>query len=229
MGIKSKLLVVSTLVVSTGANAALVSRLSGQAYYDTVNNLTWLADANYSFTTGYDTNGAMNWADANIWAASLDIDGVTGWRLPTTVDVGSDGETAPDINQGVDAGYNISTQSEMSNLFYNVLNNNAWVDISGVDNACAGVAPDFCLTNTGPFINVQTNTYWSGTENIANTANAWEFSFIDGYQDTFDKNFATQYSWAVRTGDVSAVPVPAAVWLFASGLLGLISVARSKC
>jgi hypothetical protein len=30
------------------------------------------------------------------------------------------------------------------------------------------------------------------------------------------------------TADVAAVPVPAAVWLFGSGLLGLIGVARRK-
>jgi len=33
---------------------------------------------------------------------------------------------------------------------------------------------------------------------------------------------------AVQSGDVSAVPVPAAVWLFDSGLLGLVGVARRK-
>ncbi|MCP4042838.1 MAG: VPLPA-CTERM sorting domain-containing protein, partial [Gammaproteobacteria bacterium] len=30
------------------------------------------------------------------------------------------------------------------------------------------------------------------------------------------------------SGDVSAVPVPAAVWLFGSGLIGLLGVARRK-
>jgi hypothetical protein len=29
-------------------------------------------------------------------------------------------------------------------------------------------------------------------------------------------------------GAVSAVPVPAAVWLFASGLLGLVGIARRR-
>ncbi|MBI5783055.1 MAG: VPLPA-CTERM sorting domain-containing protein, partial [Gammaproteobacteria bacterium] len=36
------------------------------------------------------------------------------------------------------------------------------------------------------------------------------------------------YALAVRPGDVAVVPVPAAVWLFGSGLLGLIGVARRK-
>ncbi len=36
------------------------------------------------------------------------------------------------------------------------------------------------------------------------------------------------YAWAVKSGDVSAVPVPAAVWLFVSGLVGLVGFARRK-
>jgi hypothetical protein len=36
------------------------------------------------------------------------------------------------------------------------------------------------------------------------------------------------HAWAVRDGDIGAVPIPAAAWLFGSGLLGLIGVARKK-
>jgi hypothetical protein len=38
------------------------------------------------------------------------------------------------------------------------------------------------------------------------------------------------YAWAVRDGDVavSAVPIPATIWLFSSGLIGLIGFARRK-
>ncbi len=76
-------------LVST-VDAALVSRLGGLAYYDTVLNITWLQDANYANTTGYgpaDFEGKMDWADANAWAAGLSIAGVGGWRLPDTAPV----------------------------------------------------------------------------------------------------------------------------------------------
>ena len=43
-------------------------------------------------------------------------------------------------------------------------------------------------------------------------------------RDYFDLNFITYSDDAF----VSAVPVPAAVWLFGSGLIGLIGVARRK-
>jgi len=105
------------------ADAALVSRLGGQAYYDTVADLTWLADANYAQTSGYDVDGLMSWQAANAWAAQLTVGGVSGWRLPDTIDVGNDGATYSNIYQGVDYGYNITTHSELSNMFYNVLGN----------------------------------------------------------------------------------------------------------
>ena len=49
------------------ANAALVTRLSGQAVYDTDLNVTWIADANLaeSNTFGVDgiaTSGGMSWS-----------------------------------------------------------------------------------------------------------------------------------------------------------------------
>lgn len=46
---------------------------------------------------------------------------------------------------------------------------------------------------------------------------------LDGYNGVYDP--ATQL---VRVTAVSAVPVPAAVWLFLSGMLGLVSIARRR-
>ena len=40
------------LLVAGAANAALLSRAGGQAYYDDVLNITWLGDANYAKTSG---------------------------------------------------------------------------------------------------------------------------------------------------------------------------------
>ena len=184
---------------STVANAALVERLGGLAYYDDEADLTWLADAN--------ANGLMNWADANNWAASLDVAGVTGWRLADQ----------PDANCGGDSwGYNC-TGSEMGNLFYNVLGGNAGYSISTTHNA-----------NYDLFSNVQSNGgYWSATEFAPDTLLAWLFTMSNGYH-YYDGKTANYYAWAVQSGDVSAVPVPAAVWLFGSGLIGLIGVARRK-
>lgn len=214
------------LVVSFNANSALISRLGGLAYYDDVADLTWLADANYAMTSGYDTDGYMTWVDSNTWAASLNISGITGWRLPDTIDVGNDGATYTNYYQGIDAGYNITTHSELSNMFYNVLGNTAKFDTAAVETGCY-VDPDYCLTNTGPFGNLHPSVYWSATEYALNADNAWVFGM--GFGGQYDgTKLAGYYAWAVHSGDVSPVPVPAAVWLFGSGLIGLIGIAKRK-
>ena len=225
-----------SLGLASSADAALVGRLAAtpggtdyQAYYDTEADLTWLADANYAQTSGYTgtgvlSDGRMTWQAANDWAAQLTVGGVSGWRLADTIDVGNDGITFANgkFYTGVDAGFNMTTHSELSNLYYNVLGNLAYYDTSG--NAAQ---PDWGLQNTGPFSNVQSGSYWSATEYAPSTNLAWYFSMIVGDQGAFSKG-SSNYGWAVQSGDVSAVPVPAAVWLFGSGLLGLLGVAKCK-
>ena len=51
-----------------------------------------------------------------------------------------------------------------------------------------------------------------------------DFRFFNGNQGDGSVGQADTYAWAVRDGDVGAVPVPAAVWLFGSalGLMGAI-------
>jgi len=183
------------------ADAALVSRLSGQAYYDDVADLTWLADANYAQTIGYDADGFMTWQVANDWAAGLDVVGVTGWRLATT------DPAVSGLNQ---------TGSEMGNLFYNVLGGSAGSSITTTHNA-----------NYDLFSHVQSGGYWSSTEYAPNANFAWAINMNNGFQIATSKG-GGHGGWAVQSGDVGAVPVPAAVWLFGSGLLGLIGVARRK-
>jgi hypothetical protein len=53
----------------------------------------------------------------------------------------------------------------------------------------------------------------------------WTFGFDVGYFNPAWKN-GTFYAMAVHPGDVSAVPVPGAVWLLGSGLLGLIGIRK---
>ncbi len=57
------------------------------AYYDAVNNNTWLADAKAikgtSFDDGFNTSdGKVTYDSAKSWLAGLNVYGVTGWRFP---------------------------------------------------------------------------------------------------------------------------------------------------
>lgn len=190
-----------------------------EAYYDTMLDLTWLADANHAQTSGYDDDGRMYWNNATAWAAGLNPygSGIAGWRLPTTVDSGNDGCTRISALEGVDCGYNLTVHSEMSHMYYVTLGN---ADYTG---PLAGLGPE----NTGPFSNLQTGYYWSSTEYATVPGNIWRF-FFGGGEQYMSGGLNVYYSWAVHDGDVgaSAVPVPAAAWLFGSGLLGLVGVSR---
>ena len=71
------------MLASGVAQAGLESRAGGTMLYDNVLKITWLADANYAKTSGYDADGRMNWSVANSWAANLLYGGYDDWRLPT--------------------------------------------------------------------------------------------------------------------------------------------------
>ena len=187
-----------------------------EAYYDTALDITWLANANYAGTT-------MDWVTANAWAAGLNLGGVTGWRLPTVTDTGTPGCNF--AYSGTDCGFNVDTATgEMAYMYYVTLGNLAYYDTSG-----AAAQPGWGLINTGLFSDVRISSYWSATESvpISGLSMAWYFYAGNGNQGSGTTNYSS-YAWAVHEGDVSAVPVPAAVWLFGSGLLGLLGVARCK-
>jgi len=202
------------------ANAALHSRLSGQAYYDDVLDITWVADANLAQTSGYDADGQMTWDAAQGWIASLNTAsylGVNDWRLPTVTDTGTPGCTFGFT--GTDCGFNVDLATgEMAHIFYGTLGNTAAVDTSGIPTGCESSAPDYCLTNVGPFANLQPDDYWYGTPNAP--AEAWYINFLPGVQSIASKGSVLR-AWAVRDGDIApTVPAgPSLQWL--GGSLGI--------
>jgi hypothetical protein len=225
------------MLLGSVANAALLSRLSGQAYYDTELDVTWLADANLAETNGFGVtgiglNGSMTWARANDWIAAMNTAAYLGesdWRLPFVTDTGAAGCDL--AYTGTDCGWNVQTSSgatvysEMAHLFYVTLGNTGYYDTGGDPTGCAGF-PDYCLANTGPFSNLEASYYWTGTEYAPDTSNAWHFHFGASSQ-YFDPKSNDLYAWAVRPGDIAAVPVPAAAWLF-GGALALLGAARRR-
>lgn len=194
-------------LISINANAALIPKLGGAVVYDDVLDLTWLANANLAASNTFSVSnigidGEMTWVTADSWITAMNNEsylGFNGWRLPTTLSL-------------------VPGESEMGNLFYNEGVTGPFID--GVTN----------IANQQLFSNIQSDYYWSGTEYTPDTSKAWRFSFADGDQDAQLKSSIVfkHHAWAVHDGDIGAVPVPAAAWLFASGLLGLIGFTRRK-
>ncbi len=169
------------------------------------NSLVWL-----DFTHGYET-----WPDQMSWASGLDgtltinPSGYeiswqdTSWRLPTSPSKGS--------------GANITT-SEMGYLYYTELGNSFSYFGGG-------------FVNSGPFENIYPGYTWSSTNDPSPYhQRAWWFNFNTGEQGWSNYTIpgVKAMGLAVRSAEVSAVPIPCAAWLLGSGLMGLIAVQRRK-
>ncbi len=232
-----------TFTLTSSANAGLIERLDGQAFYDDVLDITWLTDGlaarGTAFDDGYprtsgdeNTDGRMTWASAMRWAESLSVGGVSGWRLPKTGPLnGIAYDDSRFYNDGRgDVGLNISrlgtlfggsTASEMAHLFYDTLGNVSNWSIEGrYDNGCISTN---CLDNTGPFSNLL-GIFWSSTEYSISTG-ARTFSFGDGSQSARFKDGAN-FALAVHDGDISAVPEPPMLLLLGTVFAGLVGRSR---
>lgn len=213
------------LVCAAGAHAALIGRDLGgtpafDAYYDTELDITWLADANYAKTSGFAPDGWMPFAQATSWVAGLDIYGVTGWRLPTVAPVnGTSFQYGYSEDGTTDFGFaptgvGWGKASELGHMFYVTLGNTAY--LGGFE-----CTPPCALTNTGPFVNLQSHGYWSGTP-CGQPDCVWMLETWNGRQvGFFGLSQGGLHAWAVHPGDVAAVPEPPAVALMALGVLAL--------
>jgi hypothetical protein len=235
--------------MSGAAQAALHDR-GGGLIYDDVLNVTWLQDANYAETSGYDVDGRMTWNQAMTWANQLVYGGFDDWRLPTVEPVnGVDFNPDYTFDGTTDTSYNItSPNSEMGYMFHVNLGNSSYYTPTGAISGCYISYPaDTCLDNTGQFVNFELYGYWSGTEYAPPPADlggsgviqtggdpqpsseipsAWMFYMTAGNQYSLHKDFELQ-AWAVRDGDVAAVP-EADTWAMLLAGLGLIGVATRR-
>ena len=198
------------------AQASLIAR-GGGMIYDTTYNITWLADMNYAQTSGYDANGLMLWAEATAWANNLVYGGFDDWRLPTLNT--SDTSCTNIFNPGFGFplqyyGYHC-TGGELSHLFVTDLGNGIY---KSVLNQAGDTAEQ--IANLALFSNVQSYSYWSGTEYAPHPVGAWNFGTNSGYQSPDYKSTAL-YAVAVRPGDVPE-PQTLALALLALGAMAVV-------
>jgi hypothetical protein len=229
-------LAVALLCWTSDADAELFGRLPAtpggteyRAYYDSDLDITWLADANLATSNTFGVEpingpetgnpGAMQHLTATQYIAAMNDAcylGFSTWRMPDVTPLNGTEFMEVTTNDGsTDRGFNISapgtayagsTASELPHLYYNTLGNLAAVDTSGVHRACELAAPDYCLSDRGPFTNMVALAYWTGRSWAQNPANAWGFRTDWGSQTVFGKQLGG-HVWPVLDGDLAANPV----------------------
>lgn len=233
------------VLASFSAQATLTSvTVNGQnLVYDSGNNATWTQDANLlgTWEGAYGSTSYNDIVNAVIQASNgvihdtpnfYDTDAINGIYTLTAADFGSGGRVSwwaaqafvhylNTLDYGGSSQWALPTSNnvfgfvnagQLGELYYNQLGGTA-----------NGSVP------SGPFSNAQLPTFWSGTEFITIPSYAWFFNFTEpgwtGYQDAHYKPHLW-YAWAVSPGQVNAVPAPGAVWLFGTGMLGLLGLNR---
>lgn len=231
----ASLLLASTFTVQASLTSYNVNGVD--LVYSSVSNVTWTKDANLLNTLGT-AQGYSNLIDAIIAASPTvtdtpnALDGNDGIYDLSASDFGTNGRAnwfaaqgfvtylnsinyggsnqwrLPDSGNPPETGYNV-TSSEFGQLWYTEL-------------GASGVA------RNANFSNFQSGLYWEGAERSANARYAWNSDFTDPVYHSagFGKNTKSFYLFAVTPGQVSAVPVPGAIWLFGSALLGVLGLKR---
>jgi hypothetical protein len=194
----------AALGLAGGASATLLDR-GPDLVYDNVLNITWTRQAG---------DGVQRtWADANAWAANLEVDGFKGWRLPYASVVAGAGFQIPIVDCSTNSEL-ACRDNEMGYMYYQNQGGSSGDDKTGTQTALGGQQ----LTRIQP-------GFWSGTE--ADSGVAWYFGFGNGFQNSVDEHLQLP-AWAVHPGDVAAVPEPATVLLIGVGMLGLVWARSSR-
>jgi hypothetical protein len=180
-----------------------------EAYYDTTQNITWLADANYLKTSG------AAWADADGKAPMITTYGGYPWRSVNAYNMDWVLPVAPYSSSTINQD---AANSQLKNLFEKVLGNKS---TNGV----------YVLSNTGPFLNIQSGSYLTNVLIPEPSNNYVPYSFaysaVTGLYSRTSYN-TTAYAMFNTVGDFGT-PVPeASTWgMLLLGLLG-VGLARAR-
>ncbi|MDD2661838.1 MAG: hypothetical protein PHY54_19500 [Methylococcales bacterium] len=233
MRFNKSIMIVGLLLSLTTLNAeasltAYTAAGNQSVVYSSLGNITWTGDANLLGTLE-NTFGFNTIVNAIISASP------TIYDTPNAFDNGGLG--VYNISTEDFSYYNGYTNWFGAQAFTKYLNSihyagsNQWVlPISDQFNHLfrkeMGVMAGSNFPNSANFTNQQSYAYWLSTEyayfpiyaSIFPTSN--DFYFCD-FKNCFNA------AWAVSPGQVAAVPIPGAIWLFVS-VLGLLSFTRRK-
>lgn len=188
------------LLAPATAGAALEARPGGMVY-DSATDLTWLLDWNAAAGSAFD-DGTSPLDGRMSWASAAAWAEALVWG---GVDDWRLPTTAPCFGFGCRAG-------EIGGLWYDTLGN-----VAGQSMAARG-----------PFQNLASAPYWTGSTSGGTPSQAWYFNTLGGSQNLFPLS-AQAHAVAVRQGDVlSPVPAPPAAWMVLAGLAVVAGVSRRR-
>ena len=174
----------------------------------------------------FDWNGNYNIPVSLVWDASglfgnLSgmIGGFLGGCTGTSCTVSGTGATPATDGFYINStwGYLANGPTPLATTTFNTTN------VAGcLPSNCTGVNP----SGTTPLI-TDTTAFGAGVYHSTRTTGIGGNPMQDGPFQGFNANFDAQ-SLTITNYSPTVIPVPAAVWLFGSGLLGLVGVARRK-
>lgn len=173
-----------------------------EAYYDTVLDITWLADANYAKTSGAFAEafptGGMWWNFAVSWTQNLEFFGATDWRLPKVISKISSG-TLADVSAGRGA---TALESELGYMYYTHLR------LGGNPTPSSGTITLGSVPG-GYIKNFVADLYWTGDTFAGNPTLAWGLwtSYPFAGSQAYVPKVLPEYAWAVHDGDPFGVKV----------------------
>ena len=229
MGIKSISLALSMLVMSTGSNAAVLNNLNSIDY-------EWLE---LTETTGLSRDQVeLRLADSNdalfgyqyasraliedLFLSYATQDGLAGFHVALNVINGvetlmSDFGLVPHNN-----GFRPKVSASVDGGNFTWYGFGRAYGMYGTSDEC-GTITETCMAQIDVYRMANAG---QATATYQSASRGWGASTSSVARTGTSLGYSTRGSFLVK--DLSPVPVPAAAWLFGSGLLGLIGVARRK-
>ena len=184
-------------------------------------NLIYDADAPMGSIVWLDyTNGPSTWFGQINWASELNT-AITSYNIYPAYTVTWEGSwRLPSAGANPQVGYD-QTTSELGHLYYEALGLENFDDRGHVYVSEAEL-------NELNFDHLIPSNYWYSTEYTDDQDKPWFFNMIFGSQGVYFHKSDTLYALAVHNAQVSAVPIPGAIWLLGSGLVGFLVSGRLR-
>lgn len=182
------------------------------------------ANSSYASSISYDLNQSNALPDGPSYLTVTIEDGLSAGDIDFTVLVNTENFSHVGPNFGMDNFY-FNYNDDLSVYSCNIINldPDSWKILTGYKAGGSFGFFDFKIKGTD-----STRTELL-TFTIAGVDGDTIYDYALGYQNGDDAYFAAHVADSDAIFATSPVPVPAAVWLFVSGLLALTGIAKSRC